>query len=99
MHDTTPHTPTVQVDDDALTSLHTDPSCLFGLLHVPLPGSQLPATWHWSRALHTTGLLPVQVPAWHVSVCVHALPSLHAVPLALFGLLQTPFAALHTPAV
>jgi hypothetical protein len=28
-----------------------------------------------------TGLPPVQTPAWHVSVCVHAFPSLHAGPL------------------
>ena len=29
-----------------------------------------------------TGFAPVHVPAWHVSVWVQALPSLHAVPLA-----------------
>ena len=30
--------------------------------------------------MHTFGLPPTQVPDWHVSVCVHALPSLHTVP-------------------
>jgi hypothetical protein len=29
-----------------------------------------------------TELLPVHTPAWHVSVCVHLLPSLHDVLLA-----------------
>ena len=44
------------------------------------------------------GLLPVQVPDWHVSVCVQRLPSLHVVPLALAGFEQTPVEVLHTPA-
>src|SRR5438094_592147 len=43
------------------------------------------ATWHWSSAVQTTGFAPVQVSDWQVSVCVHALPSLQAVPLAAFG--------------
>jgi hypothetical protein len=32
--------------------------------------------------VQTTGFEPAQTPAWQVSLCVHALPSLHAVPLA-----------------
>jgi hypothetical protein len=33
-----------------------------------------------------TGLLPAQVPFWQLSLCVQALPSLHALPLvALVG--------------
>jgi hypothetical protein len=44
-------------------------------------------------------LLPVQVPAWQVSVCVHELPSEHELPLALAGFEQTPVAELHDPAV
>ena len=39
----------------------------------------------------------MQVPAWQLSVCVHALPSLHAVPFAAFGFEHVPVAALHTP--
>src|SRR5207249_2591999 len=35
----------------------------------------MPASWHWSEALHTTGLAPVQAPARQVSVWVQALPS------------------------
>ena len=39
-------------------------------------GSHVPATWHWSCAVHVTGFVPVHVPDWHASVCVHAFPSL-----------------------
>jgi hypothetical protein len=42
--------------------------------------------------------VPVQTPAWHVSLCVQALPSLHAAPSAAGGLLQVPVAGLHVPA-
>ena len=81
----------------ALPSLQVAPLALFGLLHVPFAVSHVPASWHWSSALHTTGLLPVHVPVWQVSVCVQALPSLHVEPLVLFGLLQTPVAGAHVP--
>ncbi len=48
---------------------------------------------------HDTGLLPVQVPFWQVSVCVQALPSLQAVPLAaLVADEQVPVDGLHVPA-
>jgi hypothetical protein len=46
-----------------------------------------------------TGLVPVHVPFWHESVCVHALPSLHGVPFAAAGLEQAPVLGLHVPAV
>ena len=49
----------------------------------PSPGSHVPASWHWSLAVQTTGFAPAQAPAWHVSVCVQALPSLQAVPFGL----------------
>jgi hypothetical protein len=48
--------------------------------------------------VQTTGLPPVQVPFWQVSVRVQALLSLHVVPLAAFGFEQTPVAGLHVPA-
>jgi hypothetical protein len=32
----------------------------------------------------------MHAPFWHVSPVVQALPSLHAVPFALLGLVQTP---------
>jgi hypothetical protein len=48
--------------------------------------------WHWSAPAHVTGLPPVHVPAWQVSVCVQALPSLQAPPLALGVFVHWPFA-------
>ena len=55
-----------------------------GLEQVPDAGSQVPATWHWSRAEQMTGLLPTHRPLSplpsQVSVWVHALPSLQGVP-------------------
>ena len=48
-------------------------------------------------AEQTTGFAPVQAPAWQVSLCVQALPSLQALPLVLAGLEQVPFVGLHVP--
>ena len=39
----------------------------------------------------------MHTPAWHASVCVHAFPSLHAVPLLAMGFEQTPVAESHVP--
>src|SRR5436190_325886 len=64
----------------ALPSLQAVPSAFAGFEHVPLAGSQTPATWHWSEAVQTTGLLPVHTPLSQVSVRVQASPSLQAVP-------------------
>src|SRR5438046_1477007 len=66
--------------------------------HAPVAGSHTPAAWHWSAALQPTGVLPVQVPAWHVSVCVHAFPSSHGVPSRFMELEHAPVAGSHTPA-
>jgi len=82
----------------AFPSLHAAPSAALGFEQDPVCGSQTPATWHWSLAVHVTGLAPVQAPDWHVSLCVHAFPSLHAVPFAAFGFVQVPVPGLHTPA-
>jgi hypothetical protein len=79
-------------------SLHAAPSDLLGFEQEPLAGLHVPATWHWSSGVHVTGFAPVQVPAWHESVWVHALPSLHAAPFARFGFEQEPLAGLHVPA-
>ena len=70
----------------------------FGLLHVPVAGLQVPATWHGSDGVHVTGLAPVQVPDWQVSVCVHPSPSEQPVPFAAFGLLHVPVVGLQVPA-
>ena len=47
---------------------------------------------------HDTGLEPVQVPAWQVSVWVQALPSVQLVPFCAAGLVQFPLVGSHTPA-
>src|SRR5205823_7751380 len=78
----------VSVCVQALPSLQEAPSGLAGLLQVPVAGLQVPAVWHWSEAVHTTGFVPRQAPAVQVSVCVQALPSLQGAPSALAGLLH-----------
>ena len=52
----------------ASLSLQDVPSAAFGLEQVPVAGLHVPATWHWSLALHTTGFDPVQVPDSQVSL-------------------------------
>jgi hypothetical protein len=47
---------------------------------TPVDVLHAPATWHASLAVQTTGLLPMHTPFVHVSVCVHAFPSLHPPP-------------------
>src|SRR5436190_1299577 len=83
----------------ALPSSQPVPSGLAGLLQAPDAGLQVPAVWHWSEAVHTTGFAPTQAPASQVSLCVHALLSLPLVPSGLAGLVQVPDAGLQTPAV
>ena len=82
----------------ALPSEHDVPSSAAGLVQTPDAGSHRPTTWHWSSAMQTTGLPPTQVPAWQLSVCVHALPSLHAVPSATAGFEQSPVVLSQVPA-
>jgi hypothetical protein len=89
----------VSVCVQAFPSLHDDPSVLVGFEHTPVLVLQVPAVWHWSGAAQVTGLAPVHVPAWQVSVCVHALPSLHEVPLTFAGFEHTPVLVLQVPAV
>jgi hypothetical protein len=52
-----------------------------GFEHVPVEGLHVPATWHWSLAVHVMGSEPTHVPFMHLSICVHGLPSSHIVPL------------------
>jgi hypothetical protein len=82
----------------ALPSLQVVPFDAVGFEHVPVDGLQVPATWHWSLAVHVTGFAPAQVPLWQVSVWVHALPSLHVVPFAAVGFVHAPVLVLHVPA-
>jgi hypothetical protein len=72
------------------------PLFAFGFEQMPVAGLQVPATWHWSSAVHVTGV-PVHVPFWHVSLVWHR-PLSHVAPFVLFGFEQTPVAGLHVPA-
>ena len=81
-----------------MPSLQLVPSEAFGFEQAPVAGLQVPATWHWSLAVQVTGLEPEQVPDWHVSVWVQALPSLQDVPSAAFGFEHVPVAGLQVPA-
>ena len=83
----------------ALPSLQLEPFGLSGFEHTPVDVLHVPTSWHWSSAVHTTGLAPAHVPFWQVSLCVQALPSLQLVPLAAVGFEHCPFAGLHAPAV
>src|SRR5207247_8708044 len=83
----------------ALAASHSLPSGLVGLLQVPVAGLQVPAAWHWSEAVHTTGFVPTQAPSAQASERVHALPSSQGAPSGLAGLLQVPVAGLQVPAV
>ena len=82
----------------ALPSLHAVPSGFDGFEHLPVDASHVPTTWHWSDAAHVTGFDPVQLPDWHASLCVHAFPSLHAVPSGFDGFEHLPVDASHVPA-
>src|SRR5439155_78943 len=89
----------VSVCVQALPSLQALPLVFAGFEHVPVVGAQVPAVWHWSEAVQTTGLLPVQTPLWRVSVCVQALPSLLALPLVFGGFEHVPVVGAHAPLV
>jgi hypothetical protein len=41
-------------------------SATAGFEQAPESGLHVPALWHWSMGVHVTGLLPEQVPLWHV---------------------------------
>jgi hypothetical protein len=87
------------VSVQAFPSSHDVPFAAMGPSeHVPLAGSHVPARWHCSDAVQTTGFDPVQTPDRHVSVCVQPFPSLHPVPSGAVGFEQVPVAELHVPA-
>ena len=95
-----PQTPAWQVLPDVhwFVSLQAVPSMASGFEHAPVPGSQVPATWHWSDAGHVLTVPPPQTPAWQVLPDVHWFVSLQAVPLATAGFEHTPVAGSHVPA-
>jgi hypothetical protein len=82
----------------AFPSLHDVPLAAAGFEHVPVLVLHVPAVWHASLAVHVMGFAPVHVPFWQLSLCVHALPSLQAVPLAATGFEQVPDVGSHVPA-
>jgi len=88
----------VSVCVQVLPSLQLAPSGLAGFEHVPVVGSQVPATWHWSEAVQVTGFAPAHVPPWQVSVWVQALPSLQLAPLGLAGFEHVPIVGSQVPA-
>ncbi len=96
-----PQTPAVQVSPalQNTPSSQTVPSPTAGSLQTPVPGLQVPTAWHWSLAVQTTELAPVHVPAWQVSVWVHASLSSQLVPLPTAGSLHTPVPGSQVPVV
>src|SRR5882672_11391451 len=78
-------------------SLQPLPFGLAGFEQRPVVVSQMPATWHWSRAVQTSGV-PVQVPLWQLSADVQAKPSLQLVPSDLAGFEQRPVVVSQVPA-
>src|SRR5439155_579829 len=70
----------------ASPSVRVLPFGLVGVEQMPLAGSQMSGSWHWSGAGQTTGFVPAQAPAWQVSVWVQASPSVQALPFGLSGL-------------
>jgi hypothetical protein len=89
----------VSVPSQKRPSLHAVPSEAIGVLHIPVAGSQVPATWQSSMALQTFAVPAVQVPFWQVSLPLQRLPSSQAVPLAFVGLVHIPVDVLQVPAV
>jgi hypothetical protein len=81
-------------------SEHADPSvALVCAEHCPVVGLHVPITLHVAAAGHVTGLAPTHEPLWHESVCVHAFPSEHVVPLgALVCAEHVPDVGSHVPA-
>jgi hypothetical protein len=60
---------------------HEVPSASVGLEHVPVLELHVPGVWHGAGAGQATGFEPVQIPFWQASVRLHALSSLHEVPV------------------
>src|SRR5262249_40434795 len=74
------------------------PLGLAGFEQTPVCGSQVPAVWHWSEAVHSMAV-PTHAPASQLSPCVQALPSLQLEPLALTGFEHVPVCGSQVPAV
>jgi hypothetical protein len=94
------HTPTgshVSVPLHALLSPHDVPG-VTGVCVTP-PAGVHPSVVHGLPSSTGTTPVPLHVPPWHLSIGVHALPSLHVVPSGFAGFEQTPVVVLQVPAV
>ena len=80
-------------------SSHEVPLGFCGFVQFPVPGLQIPASWHWSSGVQVIGFEPEQLPDWQVSVCVHRFESLQAVPFGFCGFEQLPVPELQMPAL
>src|SRR4051794_32052610 len=77
----------------ALASLQVAPSAFAGFVHTPDAGLHTPASWHWSWAVHVTGVPATHTPAaLQVSAPLHALPSAQDVPAAALTCEHVPLA-------
>src|SRR6185295_8731060 len=74
------------------------PFGLAGLEQTPVAGSHIPASWHWSLAVHVTGAPGAHMPPWQTSATVQALPSEQVLPSGLVGFEQRPVDGLQVPA-
>lgn len=68
-----------------------------GVCETPLDGSQASVVQGFVSST-AIGVPLVHTPAWHVSACVQALPSLHVVPSVFAGFEQAPVAESQVPA-
>ena len=61
------HRPALQASPvvHALPSSQALPFARAGIEHRPVEGLQVPASWHWSDAMQTTGFVPTQLPLRH----------------------------------
>jgi hypothetical protein len=89
----------VSVTVHAFPSLQLAPFVFAGFEQVPVVTSQVPASWHWSDAVHVLAVPAWHVPNWHVSVTVHAFPSLHGVPFVCAGFEHAPVVTSQVPAL
>jgi len=64
-----------------------------GAEQSPVAGSQIPAVWQTSGAVHVTAVPPVQTPAWQVSRPSHFVALSQAVLSGAFEVVQVPSAA------
>ncbi len=86
----------------ALPSEQDVPLDFTGLEQVPVCGSHVPASWHWSEAMQTTAApgthWPFASQRSPPSAPLQALPSEQDVPLGFAGSEQVPVCGSHVPA-